>query len=299
MSVDVTIRQKGFFKKDLPLEVILGNNLSYGTFDGLRLETGVMKGGEFIAYNNAHIGRGFSVTYDKANPNEIALRLLNPTSNEELHDFYQCVGRIVNRWKCELGVDGETVEPSDFQRGLSRMREFNANALRKMAEDICNGESGNLTLFSAFWPLVIGKMEAELFKEGGVDAFRDWMHKKQSIDAYYAKPRFFMVDHTVVGRYVITENTLSIFPLKGRVPFGAVNSKTNEPLTCENYEMCFYSTTRNAGIGEIPYEQFFSYVDGKKIRRYDADHVVVKPISLAEMEEIVGLSAKKDERVKI
>lgn len=46
MSIDVTIRQKGFFKKELPLKVILGNNLSCGTFDGLRLETDVIKGNE-------------------------------------------------------------------------------------------------------------------------------------------------------------------------------------------------------------------------------------------------------------
>ena len=45
MSIDITIRQKGFFKKDLPLEIILGNNLSYGAYDdGWRLEIGVMDG---------------------------------------------------------------------------------------------------------------------------------------------------------------------------------------------------------------------------------------------------------------
>lgn len=294
MSMDVTVRQKGFFKKDLPLEVILGNRLSYGTSDGLRLEPGVIKGNEFIAYNSAHIGRGFSVIYDKANPNEIVLRLLHPTSNEELHDFYQCVGRIVNHWKCELEVDGETAAPPDFQRGLSQMREFNAQVLRKMAEEIGSGASGNLTLFSAFWPLVIGKPEAALFKEEGVGAFRDWMHKKQSIDAYYAKPRFFMAGNAVVGRYVITENTRSIFPLEGCVPFGAVRAKTNEPLTCDHYEMCFYSTTRNAGIGEMPYELFFERVNDEEIRRYDAGHVVVKPLSLAEMERILGPCAQKE-----
>lgn len=37
MSVEITIKQKGFFKKSLPLEVILGNNLKYGAYDGLRL----------------------------------------------------------------------------------------------------------------------------------------------------------------------------------------------------------------------------------------------------------------------
>ena len=293
MSIDVVIRQKGFFKKDLPLKTILGNNLSYGAFDGLRLETGVMKGSEFIAYNSSHIGRGFSVNYDRSKPNEITLRLLNPTSNEELHDFYQCIGRIVDHWKCDLEVDGEQTTPSDFQKGLPWVRKCNARYLLDMAEEICSGKSGNLTLFSAFWPLAVGKPEAELFKVEGVDAFRDWMHKKQSIDAYYAKPRFFLLNRSAIGRYVITENTLSIFPLKGCVPFGVVDPKTNEPLKCEIYEMWFYSTSEKMMLGGVPYEKFFESIHHGKISRYDAEHVLVKPIPYAEMNRILTAFSKE------
>lgn len=31
MSIDVSIKQKGFFKKTLPLKVILNNHLKYGS----------------------------------------------------------------------------------------------------------------------------------------------------------------------------------------------------------------------------------------------------------------------------
>lgn len=297
MSIDVTIRQKGFFKKELPLKVILGNNLSYGTFDGLRLETGVIKGDEFIVYNSARIGRGFSVAYDQANKSEIALRLLHPTSTEELHDFYQCVGRIVNCWKCVLEVDGEETGPDDFQRGLSQMCRFNESTLRHMANEIINEKRGNTTLFSAFWPLVIGKTEAELFNESGVEAFRDWLHKKQSIDAYYAKPAFFEENGTVIGRYVIIENTLSIFPLKGQVPFGAVDNRTNKPLLCDFYKMYVYSTTKDSMLGNLPYEQFFQYINNKKISRYDADHIMIKPLYLAELKGILGTAHEAEKEI--
>lgn len=295
MSIDVIIKQKGIFKKDLPIKVILGNNLSYGTFDGLRLKRGVIDGDEFIVYNSACISRGVSVIYKKSDPNKIILRLLNPTSNEELRDFYQCIGRISDYWKCELEVDGEKKTPSDFQRGFEEICEFNARILHEWSENICSGKSGNFTLFSAFWPLAIGKTEAELFMEKGVDTFRDWMHKKQSIDAYYAKPQFFASDDSVSGKYVITEDTLSIFPLKGHVPFGVVDTRTNKQLVCEDYKMCFCSITKNAIIGEMPYEQFFKCIDDKKIDRYDAEHVIIYPISLAEMEQILALAAKNVE----
>lgn len=118
------------------------------------------------------------------------------------------------------------------------------------------------------------------------------MHKHQSIDAYYAKPRFFKVANSIIGRYVITENALSIFPLKGRVPFGVVNQQTNEPLTCEIYEMCFYSTTEKMMLGGVPYESFFESINPGRISRYDAEHVLVKPISLAEMNRILEISSR-------
>ena len=61
MSLDVCITQKGLFKKGIPLEVILGNELSYGNFDGLCLECGQLGETEFLAYHPAHIGRGLDV----------------------------------------------------------------------------------------------------------------------------------------------------------------------------------------------------------------------------------------------
>lgn len=297
MSIDVTIRQKSLMKKELPLKVILGNNLSYGTFDGLRLVPGVINGNEFIAYNSDRIGRGFSVTYDPAKKQEITLRALTPTSTEELHEFYQCVGRIVNHWKCELEVDGEKITPDAFQRGLPQMCRFNEGALRNFSDDILNGEKGNLTLFCAFWPLVIGKDEAELFEKDGVGAFRDWLHKKQSMDAYYAKPGFFDENGTVIGRYVLTENTLSIFPLKGHVPFGSIDKRTNKPLVCDGYKMYLYSTTKDSILGILPYEEFFQYINSKKISRYDAEHVVVKPLYLAELNGILAAAHEAETEI--
>lgn len=285
MSIDVTIRQKGFWKKELPFKVILGNNLSYGTYDGLRLEIGVLKGDEFVAYNRNQIGRGFSVLYHQGRHPEIRLRLLSPTSVQELYDFYQCIGRIVNCWKCTLEVDGEEMAPSDFQKGLPQMRRFNESALRHMAAEILREERGNTTLFSALWPLVIGKPEAEIFKEGGVAAFEEWLHQKQALDAYYAKPHFFDENGQIVGRYIITENTLSIFPLKGQVPFGTVNTNTNEPLRCDNYQMYLYSISKDEMIGNLPYEDFFQYINQNRVSRYDAGHVLIAPLRLAELKD--------------
>lgn len=179
MSVDISIKQKGFFKKELPLNVILGHHLKYGVLDGLRLEVGVLDENDFIVYNPQHIGRGISVCIDRSKTKNVSLRLLSPTSNEELHDFYECVERIANYWKCTLEVDGTVMSVAAFKDGFANMCDFNSRTLKNMATEIIDEDTGNLTLFSVFWPLVIGKNEAvDFIGDNSVDVFGNWLHEK-------------------------------------------------------------------------------------------------------------------------
>ena len=80
MSIEVTIRQTGLFKKTLPLSVILGDELQYGRLVGERLEPGVLAPDWFIAYNPQHIGRGFSVDWLKSEKKQVYLRLPMPST---------------------------------------------------------------------------------------------------------------------------------------------------------------------------------------------------------------------------
>ena len=85
MSVDLTITQKGLFPKTLPLSVILGDRLRYGSYDAAwRLEQGKLAEGEFIAYLPDAIGRGFSVTWSDREKHRVELRLLSPTALRSL-----------------------------------------------------------------------------------------------------------------------------------------------------------------------------------------------------------------------
>ena len=45
-------------------------------------------------------------------------------------------------------------------------------------------------MYSVMFPVVLGVPEAEKFRHD-VDAFGRWLHEKQSVDAYYARPQFF------------------------------------------------------------------------------------------------------------
>lgn len=292
MSIDITVKQKGLSKKDLTMSVLLGGSLSYGSPDGPRLKPDVIEGEEFIIYDKSRISRGISVQYDLKKHRQIQLRLLNPTSAQEIHALYQCVGRIVNFWSCMLEVDGTKTSSADFQRGLSGMLSMNERFLQMSVDKILSGETQYMDFFSAMFPLTMGREEAERFKDGGVPAFTDWMHERQSIDAYYAQPSFFRMDEGIMGRYAITEDTPGIFPDKGRVPFGTTDRETGKAIECDSFEMHLFSLKLNRFLGKMPYDEFFALLAPGKRRRFDAAHSLIKPLSTDEME---GMLKKYEE----
>ena len=90
MTIDVCIKQKGLFKKTIPLDVIVGDELAFGINDGMRM-VGDDQEGNMIFYNPNSIGRGFHISWDEDEKNELNLRLLNPTTTDEMRSFFNCL----------------------------------------------------------------------------------------------------------------------------------------------------------------------------------------------------------------
>lgn len=158
MSVEITIKQKGFFKKPLPLEVILGDNLKYGAYDGLRLAHDEMGNGEFVAYNPQHIARGFSVQWQEGEKQEVYMRLPVPTCAEEVDDYFDTVERISSFWKkADIEIDGNQTTIDEINRGRQSMKEFNLSTLNMYG----SGKYGEGVhyIFCAFWPIALGERE--------------------------------------------------------------------------------------------------------------------------------------------
>lgn len=290
MSIDISIVQKGLFKKTMPLAVILGKELRYGCYeDVLCLETGKLGDTEFIAFHPEHIARGFSVIWNPREKERITLRSLTPSTPEELRDLYDAVKRMTDYWKCTLEVDGNSIKPDAFQKSFADMLDFDRRSLKEMAQRVVSEENGDLTLFSAFWPLVMGKPEAERFLIDP-NAYTAWLHNMQSVDAYYGKPSFFRTEDGIVGRYALTEGTRSIFPVKPYVPFGLRDPETNEALQCGRYEIFLCSATRQREIGSAEYSKIMQSIDPNKLTRYDANHVLIEGLTLEEMERVIHMA---------
>ena len=295
MSVEITIKQKGLLKKKLCRDVILGDKLSFGYFDGVRLGEyeEAMDPNDIIVYNPNCIGRGFTVDCDEEETKEVYMRLLYPTSSEEINDFVDCALRITKAWRgnVDIDMDGEETTIEDINNSRDMFRTTSLNALEDWSQDILKEEEeiDMINLFCAMWSLSVGKKEAAIFaNEQSLDSFRDYMHEKQNIDAFYPKPMFYKDDkNSIIGRYVLSEEVTSIFPLKPVVPYGFDNPETEEQLEIDQWFVAFYSFTEKDLIAEIDYEKAISLIPENKKEYYDASSILIDALSLNEIKDII------------
>ena len=284
MSIDIRITQKGLLKKTLPLHVITGSDLCYGTSDGMKLKENDLSSDEIILYHSNHISRGFSIEWTPEKKDYVDLRALSPDSREGLNDFFAAIQRIASYWKCEIEMDGNITALSELVSLIPDMQAFNETVLENVCGDILSGKKESLTLYSVMFPVVLGVPEAEKFRHD-VDAFGRWLHEKQSVDAYYAQPQFFRTEVGVVGRYVVTEDCRTIFPLKGQVPLGIPDPETGKGLKCDRYEVYFYSISQEKMLGYVPFETFIEIIK-EQAERFDGANIIFEGLSMEALQKL-------------
>lgn len=285
MSIDIRITQKGLLKKTLPLHVITGSDLCYGTSDGMKLKENDLSSDEIILYHSNHISRGFSIEWTPEKKDYVDLRALSPDSREGLNDFFAAIQRIASYWKCEIEMDGNITALSELVSLIPDMQAFNETVLESVCGDILSGKKESLTLYSVMFPVVLGVPEAEKFRHD-VDAFGRWLHEKQSVDAYYARTQFFRTEVGAVGRYVVTEDCRTIFPLKGQVPLGISDPETGKALKCDRYEVYFYSISQEKMLGYVPFETFIEIIKAQA-ERFDGANIIFEGLSMEALQKIV------------
>ncbi len=280
MAIDVVIKQKPFGNKSMPLRVILGDDLEYGIYVGDQLETGKLGGGEFIAYNPYCIGRGFSVIWKPDEVKEIALRLPIPSTKYEIKDFYSAIERMVKHWDGSLTVDGNKVSLPDFLSGFERMVELSNDILNRISSNVIRGEHEDLVLYSAMWPLTMGIEEARRFL-GDPEHYAWWLHKNQTIDAYFESPKFYYEEGGMCGKYMLTSDLPAVFPNKPAVPLGAIDYSTGKPIECKKWSVIIVVDEKV--VCDIEYPKFLELVPKEKISRFDGDRFLLSEMTEEEI----------------
>ena len=285
MAIDVLIKQKLFSSKTMPLEVILGDNLHYGNFVNDKLNESELGESEFIAYNPLCIGRGFSVIWNPSEKKSIALRLPQPSTTQEIRDFYAAIERMVKYWDAKLVVDGNKLRLDSFMTSLQDMIKFNEETIKQLSREILDGKHDTLTFYSTMWPLSIGKEEAILFLNNS-DSYAEWLHQKQAMDVYFASPDFYVSDDGIFGRFHLMNNLPAIFPYQPTVPLSATDQKTGNPLECEQWMILLSIEGADEPLCEMEYSKFLSLIADSKKSRYDGHCFLLSELTEEELRKI-------------
>jgi len=279
MSIDVLIKQRLFGNKTMPLKVILGEHLHYGHYVKEQLNVGELGETEFIAYNPKSIGRGFSAAWNPKEKKAIALRLPQPSTTQELRDFYDAIQRMVNYWRGILVVDGSRISLPDFLSTFDDTVDSNQRILHHFSHQVLDRESDVFTLYSTMWPLSVGKEEATMFTENP-NYYAEWLHEKQSMNVYFASPDFYIGDSGIFARYILTNNLPAVFPYRPTVPFGVTDPATGKHLECKEWLIVLGIEGEKEPLCEMEYSKFLSLIPEDKKSKYDGSHFL-----LAEMTE--------------
>ena len=290
MAFTLRIRQKKLFGKtvlDIP-SLAHACGFCYGSNnDFYILQENEQSQGTAVFYNPGRIGRGIFFDGSKAREGYYEISYNIPTTKAEITDFTRLAGEMERR----LGrVEMYCVEEErafsirELEQGIENFAMFN----RKSLNQFCgNKEFGSYILTLARWPYTLTEDKAAAWEAcTDLSDFEQTLHDIQALDVYYAKPRLLQKNDTkkIGAFYVLTEECESVFPVRADGFLNLSKLKITEGFV----QFVLYSENRVLE-GMFPYGSFIEEMrrrDG--IRQFDADHILIPPMTKAELEELAG-----------
>lgn len=268
MAVNVTIRQKGLFQKKIDLNSIIScTGLSYGICDENYRLTENEIGEQTLLYDKNYLSRGIDLSIDG---NDIHLQLSLPTSIHEIECFYKVIENIKSYLKkTEIIRDDEIYDSNLINSYIDFDIDGSMHGIDMVSKQIENGESEYFQIFGIMQPLSLGKKEIVEMKDN-LNNFGDWMHRIQSIDAYYAVPKVYNVRNQLTGIYAIGPDIVSIVPIKPYIIMNQIEGIERWLVMLSDGKL-------------ISYDTFINHIDKEY---YDANHVIVN-ISEEKVEQLI------------
>lgn len=285
MSIDITIHQKGLFKRKLTLQDILMGKFAYGRYDqNYVLIPNEKNENELTIYHPDHIARGISVIWNENETSQIGLHMLLPTTFEEIDDFYQLVEHLCHLWKTKTFIqDGEEKIVNEMNDLKSEIKDFSYHTLEQF---LTEHENGNF--FCAMWPYYFLSQDVQHWlSDSSLTAFSKDLHENQQKDLYYANARMYqMKDGGILGVYTVTATVDTIFPLKPMIPMSCINFQTGESITADQYVVALVSIEKDKMLGDIPFDDFVNELSHRELHEFDSEHIFFEGMSEGEIQRI-------------
>ena len=287
MAFTLQIRQKKLFGKtilDIP-SLAQACGLCYGSNnDFYILQENEQANGTAVFYHPEHIGRGIFFDGSKSREGYYEISYNIPTTRSEITDFVMVAGEIERRLgRVEMYCVEE--ERAFTSRELEQEIENLAVFSRKSLNQFCgNKEFKSHILTLARWPYTLTEDKIAAWEAcTDLSDFESTLHGLQARDVYYAKPRLLQKNDTkeIGAFYALTEECESIFPVRADGFLNLSELKVTEGFV----QFVLYSEQRVLE-GMFPYEQFIEELNRYDVRKFDADHILIPPMTKADLENL-------------
>lgn len=251
-----------------------------------------IRGQLLVLYQPKKIGRGIGFFVDQ--DYRVEMNLNYPNTEEDICLFYQLIESFCNLSDTpEFDQEGEV-------HFLSQIDALKEEAILFNRDLVKNNLKPDLQIFGAVYPITL---EKELIKklrklqqEEAVSLFSTYLHEKQSLDCYYAKPKLYKHNQTgeISACYALTENVRTIFPVRPILPY-PYHLPDGEKVA--NWEVHFVVESQEENyqmLGVLSFEEAFKILSFKKKPHFDADHIVITFDAEAKEKVKKALSKKKD-----
>lgn len=284
MAFTLQIKQKKLFGKtvlDIP-SLAHACGLRYGSNNEFYiLQEGEQDFGTAVFYNPARIGRGIFFNGAKANEGFYEVSYNIPTTRTEIADFARLVGemeRRLGRVEMYCVEENRAFTSRELEQGIEKFAMFSRKSLKQFCG---NKEYKNYILTLALWPYTLPEDKVAAWETcTDLSDFEQTLHDLQSMDVYYAKPRLLQKSDTkeIGAFYALTEECESVFPVRAD---GFLN--LDEIRVAEGFvQFVIYSEQRMLE-GMYSYERFIEELKGRGVRWFDADHILIPPMSKEEL----------------
>ena len=289
MAFTLQIRQKKLFGKtvlDIP-SLARTCGLSYGSDnDFYILQENEQVRGTAVFYNPERIGRGIFFDGSKAGEGYYELSYNIPTTEAEITDFARLAGemeRRLGRAEMYCVEEERSFTGRELEQRIGNFAEFSRESLNRFCG---NKEFKSHILTLARWPYTLTEDKVSAWEIcTDLSDFEQTLHKLQALDVYYAKPRLLQKSDTkeIGAFYALTEECESIFPVRAD---GFLN--LSELKVTEGFVQFVLYREQRVMEGMFPYSRFIEELRGYGVRQFDADHILIPPMTKDELEKLAG-----------
>ncbi|MBO7604375.1 MAG: DUF4299 family protein [Bacteroidales bacterium] len=232
--------------------------------------------GPVVVYDRDHIGRGVQI--EELSKKQVKLSLPLPATTYDINVLYYLARRAAELWGNNVIIDPDWENRISLD-DIDTPKKADYGSSIKILASWPSSDPGPTCLPCALFPICIESKTLEAFgSETNYDAFAQYLHERQKIDAYYTRGLLTSLPDMegISSLYVLIDQGICILPFKPK-DFYRDGDDVKE---CDDYLIAYW---HGENLLKMEYDVFLEKVSTEKKKPFDASHWQLSAMSKEEL----------------